>query len=46
MAKGHIKPLTIRSHTFGQIHNDTYNKMTKSLYMPYTQNAKFHQYLK
>ncbi|KHG17939.1 tRNA uridine 5-carboxymethylaminomethyl modification enzyme MnmG [Gossypium arboreum] len=40
MAKYHIKPLTMTSQYIGLIHNDTYNKMTKSLYMLYTQNVK------
>ncbi|KHG05978.1 hypothetical protein F383_31803 [Gossypium arboreum] len=31
--------LQLQANTFGQIHNDTYNKMTKSLYMPYYQNV-------
>ncbi|KHG12483.1 hypothetical protein F383_19463 [Gossypium arboreum] len=39
MAKHHIKPLKITSQYIGQIHNNTYNKMTKPLYMPYSQNV-------
>ncbi|KHG24125.1 hypothetical protein F383_30848 [Gossypium arboreum] len=39
MAKCHIIPLTITSQYIWPNHNNTYNKMTKSLYMPYSQNV-------
>ncbi|KHG21366.1 hypothetical protein F383_02459 [Gossypium arboreum] len=39
MAKYHIKPLTITGQYIWPDHDVTYNQMTKSLYMPYSQNV-------
>ncbi|KHG16762.1 hypothetical protein F383_21179 [Gossypium arboreum] len=39
MAQYHIKPLTITSQHIWPNHDDTYNQMTKSLYMSYSQNV-------
>ncbi|KHG23856.1 hypothetical protein F383_29799 [Gossypium arboreum] len=39
MAKYQNKPMTITSQYIWPNHDDTYNKMTKSIYMPYTKNV-------
>ncbi|KHG14840.1 hypothetical protein F383_06495 [Gossypium arboreum] len=39
MAKYQNKPMTITDHYIWPNQDDTYNKMTKSLYMPYSQNV-------
>ncbi|KHG23054.1 hypothetical protein F383_29574 [Gossypium arboreum] len=39
LPKCQIKPLTITSQYIWLNHDDTYNKMTKSLYVAYSQNV-------
>ncbi|KHG19257.1 hypothetical protein F383_24461 [Gossypium arboreum] len=39
MAKYQNKPMTITSQYIWSNHHDTYNKMTTSLYIPYSQNV-------